>query len=332
LRAKGLLAAFAVAAAAGCGTGAGNGGLKVKRLAAVAYEPANIAVYFSVDTKSGEPVSDLQPASFRIFEDGKLVPAAKGKRQLLDPKIVEARYTLILLDMSGPVVDEEYLPDMVSGAAKVAEAASRDGQVAISVFDGEAEVVEMLGFGAPGGREAMAAVRKFRPRSRSSNLYGAIQQSVETLQHQLANASAAHRYGTLVVFTDRTDLAHKVAAEAFRKSLEATPLSIYAVGVGAGVDGADLGRWAKAGVFVSKEGKDTAKGFAEIARKLGAASANHYVLSYCTPKRKGEHELQIVVDTGEEGGGDSGKLTYRYNAEGFTSGCSAKHKPDFGEK
>jgi hypothetical protein len=193
-------------------------------------------------------------------------------------------------------------------------------------------VVPMLGFGAKGGREALEAMRKFRPRTRNANLHGAIQQSLETLRHQLAGASAPHRYGTLVVFTDRGDLANKVSAEAIKKIVDGDPpVAIYVVAAGAGVDGAKLGPLARGSLFLSKEPKDVRKGLAEAAEKVQGASSNHYVFSYCTPKRKGEHELEIKVETGQEEAGarDSGSLVYKFSAEGFGSGCSPKQKPAF---
>jgi hypothetical protein len=318
----------AVAVLAGCG-GASSGGLRVKQIAAAVDKPANVAVYFTVETKAGEPVTGLAPASFRVFEDGHLVPEKKAKRMLLDPRQVEARFTLLLVDLSGPIVDSEYLPDLVSGVARVAEAASHDGQVAISVFDGEDEVVEMLGFGAKGGRDALEAMRKFRPRNRSANLHGAIQQGVEAVRHQLATATAAHKYGSLVVFTDRGDLAHKVTGEALKKTLDAPPaVDVFMVAVGAGVNGGELGKLARAGIFASKEPKETSKGFSEIAHKIEGASGSHYVFSYCSPKRKGSHELEIEVSTAGEDR-DVGKLSYKFSADGFSSGCSPKHKPEF---
>ncbi len=54
----------------------------------------------------------------------------------------------------------------------------------------------------------------------------------------------------------------------------------------------------------------------------------HYLLSYCSPKRKGEHELQIEISTEK----DHGVLTHRYTADGFTKGCSASHAPSFAKK
>jgi hypothetical protein len=315
-------------ALAGCAGGAASGGLKLKKLDAVAQKPANVAVYFAVATKAGEPVADLQPASFRIFEDGKLVSEQKAKRALLDPRFAEVRFTQVLVDLSGPVVDGEDLPDLVSSVARFAEAASRVSQVAISVFDGEEDLAPMVGFGAQGGKAAIEAMRHYRPRGRSANLNGALMQGLDLLEKQLAGGSAPHRYGALVVFTDRGDLAHKVPAATVKKALAESAVDLYLVAAGTGVSQQEVAALAPAGrgsLFFSKEPKDFAKGFTETTRRLEAAAASRYVLSYCSNKRNGEHKLEIEVDTEEA----RGKLTHHFNADGFKSGCSPKHRPQF---
>src|SRR5450631_341550 len=100
------LAVSSLAPVLGCG-----GSLKVTKLAASAQRPANIAVYLSVLDKTGQPVGGLNPENFRVFEDGKLISEAKAKRALLDPGIVGVHFSLLLVDLSGPIVDSEYLPD-----------------------------------------------------------------------------------------------------------------------------------------------------------------------------------------------------------------------------
>src|SRR4051812_36537765 len=47
------------------------GGLKLQLVDASVRKPSNVAVYFTVDTTSGQPVANLQPTDFRIYEDGK---------------------------------------------------------------------------------------------------------------------------------------------------------------------------------------------------------------------------------------------------------------------
>src|SRR6187551_414066 len=100
------------AAAAGCGSSSGN--LKVTKISAAAAQPANVAVYLDVKDKAGRPIPGLAEKNFRVYEDGKLVTTSKAKRALLEPKQFDTRYVLLLVDMSGPIVDSEDLPELAN--------------------------------------------------------------------------------------------------------------------------------------------------------------------------------------------------------------------------
>jgi hypothetical protein len=313
-----------LAAAAGCaGPGAG-GTLRVEKIEAVAQQPSNVAAYFTVHEKTGAAILDLGIASFQIYEDGKLISEKKAKRALVDPGPAEAQYTLILLDVSGPIVDSEDYPDLVSGVGRLVETSGRS-QAAVSLFDGGDEIVPMLGFGASGEKDAFDAIRHFRPRSRSGNMNGAIVQGLDLLEKQLGNATAPFRYGSLVVVTDRGDVAHKVATEALLKRLAKTPVDVFVLAVGPGVDRKALEPVAKAGLYASTEPKDLAKGFTDMVQKVGAVGGGHYIFSYCTNKREGAHTLTLVVNTPD----DHGRLIHKFSADEFRTGCVAKHRPVF---
>src|SRR3954468_8830572 len=99
-------ACLAVAAAA-CASG---GSLKLTKIAAAAEQPANVAVYLDVKDKAGRPIPGLLEKNFRVYEDGKGVTTGKAKRALLEPKLFDMRYALLLVDLSGPIADSEDLP------------------------------------------------------------------------------------------------------------------------------------------------------------------------------------------------------------------------------
>ena len=49
------------------------------------------------------------------------------------------------------------------------------------------------------------------------------------------------------------------------------------------------------------------------------------LLSYCSPSRAGEHEVEIEAVAE----GTSGRLAYRFNATGFGPNCDPNQKPSF---
>jgi hypothetical protein len=312
---------------AGCADGPGGGGnLRVKRISMVAQPPGNVAAYFSVHTKAGAPVTDLDTPNFKIYENNKLVSEKKAKRALLETKPVEAQYVLVLLDVSGPYVDGEDFPDIVTAVGHLVSSVEKmGGQAAVSVFDGEDEIVPMLGFGASGDKAAFDAVRKFRPRNRNANLNGAIVQGLDELEKQLDSATAPFRYATLVIVTDRGDLAKKVPVDTVKKRVAATPVDVQLVAIGPKPNRLELEPLSRGGLFISPDPKDFTKGLTAIAKKLDDAANARYLFSYCTNKREGNPTLTLVIETPD----DKGRLVYKFNAANFRNGCSAKHRPLF---
>ena len=48
------------------------------------------------------------------------------------------------------------------------------------------------------------------------------------------------------------------------------------------------------------------------------------MFSYCTPKRKGNHKVEVEAVTSK----DRGRVMFKFNADGFTAGCTPTKKPD----
>jgi hypothetical protein len=311
-------------AAAGCASAPGAGGsLKVKKIAAVAQPPGNVAAYFTVYTKEGKPLHDLDTPNFKVYENNKLVSEKKAKRALLETKPVEADYVLVLLDVSGPYVDGEDFPDIVTGIGRLIGVVDKIGQAAVSVFDGEDEIVPMLGFGASNEKAALESIRHFRPRNRNGNLNGAIVQGIDVLEKQLSSATLPFRYATLLVITDRGDIAKKVTAQAVQKKVANTDVDVQIIAIGPKVNVAELTPLASpGGLFTSPDPKDFSKGLTGTAKKLDEVANARYLFSYCTPKREGKHTLTLVIETPD----DHGRLMYKFEADGFRNGCAAKHR------
>jgi hypothetical protein len=310
-------------AAAGCGSSSGN--LKVTKISAAADQPANVAVYLDVKDKQGRPIPGLGEKNFRVYEDGKLVTTGKGKRALLEPKTIDTRYVLLLVDMSGPIVDSEDLPELANAIGGFVDHVGATHEIAVGAFDGNDAVVPFLGYaGTAETKKVVDVMRKFRPRSRNANLNGAVYQGLHSLRDRLNEPGAAQKKAILVVFTDRGELAHSVSPETLKQGMKDTPADIYVIGVGEGVHREELAALGRSGTFLSNNPKNFKDGFAEIAKKLTADSDGRYVFSYCSPKRKGNHRVEVEAVTSK----DRGRLQFKFNADGFTSGCTPKKSPD----
>src|SRR5438132_5375820 len=108
--------------------------------------PSNIAVYFTADTSRGEPVPDLKPTDFRIYEDGEPVSQYESKQTILQPEVAAVHYTLLLVDMSGSVVSSPDVPKLVAAASAFAERVAPYQKMAVFAFDGSPQLTPMVGF------------------------------------------------------------------------------------------------------------------------------------------------------------------------------------------
>jgi hypothetical protein len=319
LRAWALVASLF--ASVGCGSS-----LKLTVLNASVKRPSNIAVYFTVDTTAGEPVPGLTAESFRIYEDGQPVSIHESKQTILNPEVAAAHHTLLLIDMSGSVTESGDLPVIQEAAFAFAERVRNYQKVAIYAFDGGARIYPIVGFGSAAAAEAGAQrLGAFRARDPSTNLNGAIIEGIKVLKRQMRASAAPLTFGTLVVFTDGTDRAHRVTAEQLEKELENPGVDLMVIGVGAEIDDGALRRIGRNGAILSKDRSQISKSFEAAAARIEAFSKRYYLLGYCSPARAGQHEVRIETSHG----GRSGSLTYQFDATGFGPHCNPTQKPAF---
>jgi hypothetical protein len=316
---------FAALAGIGCGS---SGTLRVTKVAVSKQQPGNLALYLDV-RDNGRPVPGLKEKDFRVYEDGKLISPKKGKRALLDADVVSANFAIVQVDLSGPVADSEYLPELAETVAHFAQDLNDRQEVAVNAFDGNDEVAPFLAFGA--GKEQFRKLAdglgKFRPRNRNSNLFGAVYQGISALEEKLAATAVAEKQATLIVFTDRADLSHTVGIEQMKEKLKSTPVQVYIIGAGEQINRQELTMLARAGTYLSNDPRAFKKGFEEINQKLVSLADGRYVLSYCSTKRKGSHKLEIEVETPN----GEAKISHKFSAVGFKNGCTPTTKPVFEE-
>ncbi len=303
----------------------GCAGLRLQMVDRSVQKPSNIAVYFTVDTTRGDPVPDLTPADFHIFEDGKPVSAYESRQTILQPEVAAVHYTLLLVDMSGSVVSSPDLDKVVAGAASFAERVGHYQKLAIYAFDGSPHVTQITPFGAGRPEATIRAFAGYRSRDPSTNLNGAVIEAIRILDRQMRQSSVPLRFGTLVVFTDGTDHASRVSRAALHKALDSADVEVYAIAVGSEVNEREIRAIGRNGTFTSHSSADIRRGFDEIAQRIEGYSKRYYLLSYCSPARAGHHDVEIeAVKRGMRG-----RLRYGFNADGFGPHCDPNQKPSF---
>jgi hypothetical protein len=310
-------------ASAGCG-------LNLKLVDASVKKPSNVAVYFNVTDGHGEPVANLTADAFKVYEDGGLVSAFESKQTILNPEVAAVQYTLLLMDMSGSVVQSGQVGALVEAASGFADRVGQTQQVAIYAFDGQKDIHPIVGFTSGSGsvRGGITGLLSFTPRDPSTNLNGAVVEAIKVLEKQMERAPQPLRFGTLVVFTDGSDRAHRVTRADMNKALDEMKdsVNVFVIGVGAEIDEAELKAIGRAGSVLSKDPAQVKAAFDKVASKVDGFTKSFYLFSYCSPSRAGQHDVRIEAAAKEQG---SGSLSYHFDAAGFAPNCDPRAKPSF---
>jgi hypothetical protein len=316
-----VLAVFAALSAAGCYR------MRLDLVDASVQKPSNVALFFQMDDKDGEPKPGVAAEQFQIYEDGKLISTYESKQTILNPEISTVRYTLLLLDMSGSVVESGQVPQLQEAVGAFLEGIGENEKVAIYAFDGRAEILPLAEFGA---REATLARKnellgKWKTEDPSTNLHGAIVQGVAALDAAKAASTVPLRFGTLVIFTDGTDRAHRASDEDALAAIRDSRTTTFVIGLGGEVDQEEAKRFGKDGFVLAADKAAMKAAFEDVAERINARGRSYYLLSYCSPSRAGSHELQLVAKLEDQ----QGKLTYTFDAEGFEPDCDPEQVPKF---
>ncbi len=320
-----LVTAALIAATIGS---SGCAGLRLNLINASVRRPSNVAVYFTVDRNNGDPVPGLTADRFHIFEDNAPVSVLESRQTILNPEVAAVHYTLLLMDMSGSVTESGQVAQIQAAAQTFTQRVERFQRVGIYAFDGSPTLTPIVPFTGSSGAASggVAAIGSFHARDPSTNLNGAIVEALRTLGTALNTASQPLRFGTLVVFTDGTDHAHRVTHADMMRVVRETPYDVFAIGVGAEVDPGELREIGKTGAVVEQNQAAVQRAFEAIAQRIEGFTQRYYLLGYCSPSRAGEHDVRIEATTTD---GVSGSLTYHFNAAGFQPNCDPAQAPAF---
>jgi VWA domain-containing protein len=308
----------------------GGCGLNLRLVDASVKKPSNLAVYFNVTDAHHVGVPNLTADQFHVYEDNKLVSPFESKQTILNPEVAAVQYTLLLMDMSGSVTNSGQAPVLADAASGFSERVGKTQEVAVYAFDGAKEIHQMVGFTSGGGsvQSGINTLRNYKPRDPSTNLNGAVIEALAVLSKQMEHAQQPLRFGTLVVFTDGTDHAHRVSHDELMKALDdvGEQISVFVIGVGAEIDTGELRAIGRSGTVLSKNPAEVKAAFDKIAEQVEAYTKSFYLFSYCSPARAGDHEVRIEADVKGRG---AGSLEYKFNANGFTPNCDPNTRPSF---
>lgn len=307
--------------------GLGCGGLQLQLHNQSVQKPSNVALYFTVETTAGEPVGGLEASTFKIYEDEQLISPYESKQTILNPEVAVEHFILLLLDLSGSITESGSMHALLAAAGPFSEKITKTHKMAVQGFDGSPKLVPVTGFTTSPGAvtSGLAAVAGRKTRDLSTNLNGAIVEAIKVLEKALNASKLPLRFGTLIVFTDGTDRAHRVPEEEMMKALDEANLNVFVIGLGAEISQDKLSRIGRHGFVKADQEGNIGSAFDQIAARIDAASRKFYLLSYCSPSRAGTHQLRVEATDGKQ----SGSVSYEFNADGFGPDCDPNRKPAF---
>lgn len=302
------------------------GGLRVSLVDSAFRRPSNVAVYFTVDGADGAPVPGLTAQSFHIYEDDHLVSEAESQQTIVNPEVASEHFTLLLVDMSGSISQTNQVPVVQQAATEFTQNLEQDQRVAVYAFDGSEHLHEITGFGSSGGASAgVSRLSGFHPQDPSTNLHGAIVEAMTVLDEAMSHSTVPLRVGTLVVFTDGTDRAARVTRQQMDHAIDQAPYDVFAIGVGTEIDEGTLSDVGRDGYVLVQDSSAMVAAFQRISERVKDLARRFYLLSYCSPARAGHH--RVTVEAVTQNG--SGKLSYDFDATGFTPNCNPAQPPPF---
>jgi hypothetical protein len=322
-----ISALLALSLALGCG-----GSFEVKRINSAEDKPNNVWVFFTVK-KGDEPVGGLQAEDFVIYEDGEPISIHESKQTIQNPEVAAVMYTMLLVDMSGSITESGQQDALVDAAESFSDKVGQSQKVGVYAFDGSEKLTPIVPFTTAQGsvESGLERMRTFKPKDPSTNLHGAVVEGLKELKTSLDREKKPLQFGTLVVFTDGTDRAARVPKDQMMEEMDKDDYQhyeIFAIGVGAEIEESYLKDVGRDGTELVSDRAKVKDAFDKIADRIEAHTRRFYLLSYCTPARAGQHEVQIEAKKKDEG---SGKLTYTFDASGFgpPPDCDPEKPPKF---
>lgn len=97
---------------------------------------------------------------------------------------------------------------------------------------------------------------------------------------------------------------------------------MFTIGLGGEIDEVILSSFGKNGFEMAADSLELKSSFLAVAEQLERQANSYYVLEYCSPKRAGEHSLELVALHEEV----FGSFEATFSADGFTGGCTIDRK------
>lgn len=297
--------------------------------------PGKVSIFFRVSDNLGNPVAGLTASDFTIYEQGRndacfnTISASESFARISPNTQIFKNHTLLVLDLSNSVLSTS-LTELKTAASSFIDNVmpaqeAESFQMAIYWFDGE-DILHELQPLTPSATQLKAAVDGITSdisNDPSTDLYGAVLKSTD-LAEGLVNESV--QGGTIgaasvVIFTDGTDQASRYTEQAALQKVEDADsnISFFTIGLGAEIDATVLEEIGKTFSVFAGNKEELEITFNQLSQKVSERANSYYLFEYCSPKRDGSGENNLVIRVVRNT--LQGSVQTAFNATGFTGGC-----------
>lgn len=297
--------------------------------------PGKVSILFKVSDRLGNPIAGLTADQFTIYEQGRndacfnVISSNESKGRISSNSQVFNNATLLVLDLSNSVLANS-LSELKSASISfisnvMPENASESFRMAIYWFDGE-DVLHELNPLSSDRQELITAIDEITAdisNDPSTDLYGAIIKATDISEGLIQESREQSVIGasSIVVFTDGTDQASRYSESAALSAVEdADPnISFFTIGLGSEIDPNILQEIGKTFSAFAGNESELESTFNEISLKVSERANSFYLFEYCSPKRDGSGENNLVIQVVD--GNQQGAVQTKFDASGFTAGC-----------
>lgn len=318
----------------GCNSNDNSGQeIDVEFLESQTEPPSKIKLFFRVDLGEEHRFTTLAPSDFEIYEDDSQISTLESQAQIQRDPGDFLYSSVLLLDLSGSILNNSDLPNLKEAATSFidqtmpaeGEALYGTREMAVYWFDGEQSIHPLVQFTHEKDSiiSGINSIDKDISEDPSTNLNGAVIQGLSVMNSRIEEVrsdSDISMAGSMVLFTDGTDQAAYVnTAEAVDSVRNANrEHSVFSIGLGGEIDQEVLESLGKDGFELAEDSLQLNDSFLAVAEQLEAESNSFYVLEYCSPKRTGQHSLELRAVYEDM----FGSFKTEFSAEGFSGGCS----------
>ncbi|SFR46989.1 VWFA-related domain-containing protein [Robiginitalea myxolifaciens] len=297
--------------------------------------PGKVSIFFRVSDEFGNPVAGLNASQFTVYEQGRnddcfnTISASESQARISPNSQIFRNHTLLVLDLSNSVLSSS-LPELKSASTSfinnvMPEMANESFQMAVYWFDGEDVLHELHPLTSNRSLliDAIDSITTDISQDPSTDLYGAVLKSTDIAEDLLDDAAQSQIIGaaSVVLFTDGTDQASRYSESSALEAVEEADsnISFFTIGLGAEIDSDVLEEIGKTFSVFAGNKEELEVTFNQLSQKVSERANSFYLFEYCSPKRDGSGENNLVIRVLNNG--LSGAVQTKFDATGFTAGC-----------